>query len=336
MSAAPRVSVVMPFIDLEAFLAESIDSVIAQTYPDWELLLIDDGSKDASGAIARSYAARFPERIRYLSHEGGANLGASVSRNLGIRHARGEYIALLDGDDVWLPHKLAEQVAMLDAMPEAGALYGRTLWWYSWTGALADRKRDRTQPLGVRPDSLLPPPLLLVRALRDRAPLPCTCSIIMRRQVVEATGGFEPEFRRVYTDQAFYAKLLLATPIYVSGRCWDRYRQHPRSSIFVATAAGEVHPELPHPARYVFLEWLERYLDRHGLRDTEVWRALQHQLWLYRHPALHRTLKQMQSVPDRMKRAFWEVGVSGAFRIGRRVLPAALRERLWARLGSRF
>lgn len=332
MNEPARVSVVMPFVNLEMFLGESIESVLAQTYPHWELLLIDDGSTDSSGDIARGYTDRHPDRIRYLTHEPRANLGASAARNLGIRHATGEYIALLDGDDVWLPHKLEQQVAMLDAMPEAGALYGRTLWWYSWTGAFADRRRDRTQPLGVRPDTLLPPPMLLSRVLRDRAPFPCTCSIIMRRGAVEATGGFEEEFRRVYTDQAFYAKLLLGTPIYVADACWDRYRQHPGSSMFVATDAGEIHPELPHPARYTFLEWLEGYLRSRGQEGTEVWQALQYQLWLYRHPRLHHSLKRLQVLPDRIRRVFWEAGVPHAFAIGRRVLPKPLREWLWARL----
>jgi glycosyltransferase involved in cell wall biosynthesis len=149
MSRRARVSVVMPFFNLESFLAESIESVLAQTCQDWQLLLIDDGSTDASGSIAKSYAEQYPDRIQYLAHENGVNRGASASRNLGLRHATGDYVALLDGDDIWLPRKLEEQVALLDSMPEAGALYGRTLLWYSWTGASTDRRRDRLQPLGV-------------------------------------------------------------------------------------------------------------------------------------------------------------------------------------------
>ena len=332
MREPARVSVVTPFFNLEKFLAETIDGVLAQTYPRWELLLVDDGSTDSSRAIAQRYAERYPERIRYLAHEHRANRGTSASRNLALRHATGEYIAFLDGDDAWLPHKLEEQVAMLDAMPEAGALYGRSLWWYSWTGAMSDRRRDRPQPLGVRPDRLLPPPLLLTRALLDRAAFPCTSSVIVRRRVVEVTGGFEEEFPRLYDDQAFFAKVLLATPIYVAGNCWDLYRQHPQSTMVAEARAGDFHPELPHRGRYIFLQWLERYLVGRGLQGTEVWQALQRQLWLYRHPRLQLALVRLRLLPDHTRRLFWEAGFPLAVRIGQRVLPKAWREWLWARL----
>jgi glycosyltransferase involved in cell wall biosynthesis len=328
---AVRVSVIMPFLDLERFLAESIESVRAQTYPHWELLLIDDGSTDSSSEIARGYAAGDPERIRYLTHPARVNLGASASRNLGIRHSTGEYFALLDGDDVWEPHKLEEQVPLLSSMPDVGAIYGRTLLWYSWTGKQSDRRRDQTQPLGVAPNTVIPAPGLLLRTLPGTAPVPCTCSILMRREAVEAVGGFEEDFRRVYTDQAFYAKLLLSTPVYVSDACWDRYRQHPDSSVFVAIAAGEIHPELPHPARHAFLTWFEGYLADRGMQGTEVWQVLQRQLWLYAHPRLHLGLKSAQRLPDRVKAFGWEVLLPFTFAIGRRVLPGSVREWLWDR-----
>jgi glycosyltransferase involved in cell wall biosynthesis len=335
MSRRARVSVVMPFFNLESFLAESIESVLAQTHQDWQLLLIDDGSTDTSGSIARSYAEQYPDRIQYLAHENGVNRGASASRNLGLRHASGDYVALLDGDDIWLPQKLEEQVALLDSMPEAGALYGRTLLWYSWTGALTDRRRDRLQPLGVPRDTLLAPPHLLTRAVRGKAPLPCTCSIMIRRSAVAAAGGFEDQFRRLYDDQAFYAKLLLETPIYVADVCWDRYRQRPGSSMSLGIQAGDIHPDLPHPARYAFLEWLERYLESRGLEDGEVWRALQSQLWLYRHPRIHFALKRLQVFPDRVRAVLWERGLPALFRVGRHVIPQPAREWLWTRWLSR-
>ena len=122
----PRVSVVMIFLDEERFLAEAIESVRAQTFTDWELLLVDDGSSDGSSAIARGYAEREGDRIRYLEHPGHENRGMSASRNLGIRHARGDLVALLDADDVWLQHKLSRQVALLDANPDAEMIYGAT------------------------------------------------------------------------------------------------------------------------------------------------------------------------------------------------------------------
>ena len=113
MTVEPRVSVIMPFLDSARFIAESVESVRAQTYQAWELLLCDDGSSDASTEIARRFAAADPERIRWAEHEGHANRGASAARNLGLSLARGDYVAFLDADDVWLPRKLEEQVALL-------------------------------------------------------------------------------------------------------------------------------------------------------------------------------------------------------------------------------
>ena len=114
------VSIVVAFYNAESFLAEAIDSVLAQTYTRWELLLIDDGSLDSGPEIAQRYAVQNPDRIYYLAHPGHRNLGMCASRNLGVRHSRGQYIAVLDSDDVWLPRKLEEQTALMQAHPEAG------------------------------------------------------------------------------------------------------------------------------------------------------------------------------------------------------------------------
>ena len=122
----PLVSAITIFLDAETFLREAIESVLAQTYANWELLLVDDGSTDGSTEIALGYARLYPQRIRYLEHEGHRNRGMSASRNLGIPHARGEYIALLDADDVWLPLKLERQVAILESDPESAMVYGAT------------------------------------------------------------------------------------------------------------------------------------------------------------------------------------------------------------------
>ena len=87
--ALPRVSVVLTFWNEVQFLPEAIKSVMAQTYRDWELLLVDDGSTDGSSQIARNYAKMDSERVRYLEHENHQNLGISALRNLGNRAARG-------------------------------------------------------------------------------------------------------------------------------------------------------------------------------------------------------------------------------------------------------
>jgi glycosyltransferase involved in cell wall biosynthesis len=277
----PQVSVIINFLDEEQFIREAVQSVFAQTYPDWELLLVDDGSADGSTDIARQYAAQHPGKVRYLEHEGHQNRGASAARNLGIGNARGRYIAFLDADDVWLSEKLEQQVAVLDSQPEAALVYGATQWWYSWTGKPEDMQRDRVCSLRVQPHTLFKPPTLLSLFLRGETAVPCTCSILVRREVIESVGGFEEAFRDLYDDQVFYAKVSLASSFFVSGGCWDRYRQHPDSCCAVAKRTGQERS-----ARLAFLTWLEEYLRQQECKDAEVWRALCEELWPYRHPIL--------------------------------------------------
>jgi glycosyltransferase involved in cell wall biosynthesis/SAM-dependent methyltransferase len=268
--STPVVSVVVPFLDPGPFLAESIASVRTQTYPHWELLLVDDGSRDGGTDLARAEAAREPDRVRYLEHREHARRGASAARNLGIRHARGRYIAFLDADDVWLPEKLETQVAIAEAHPEAVMIYNRTQYWYSWSGADGARRRDFIEQLGVPSNTLIPPPLLLTRILQRQSPVPCTCSVLVRREAAERVGGFEERFLDLFTDQAFYAKILLGMSVFAADGCWDRYRQHPAQSCATAERSGRIHV-----ARRAFLEWLEQYMSEHGFRQTEIWRALE-------------------------------------------------------------
>jgi glycosyltransferase involved in cell wall biosynthesis len=272
MTSLPRVSVVIIFLDAAAFLAEAIDSVVAQSYREWELLLVDDGSTDRSAEIARDYVERLPGRVRYLTHPGRENCGMSASRNLGIRHAAGELVALLDADDVWLPDKLTRQVQILDAHPEAAMVYGRTQWWYGWTGRPEDEARDFIHHLGVQAEAVVRPPELLVRLLDDEGISPCTCSMLIRREVLDEVGNFEESFRGLYEDQALCAKVCLRWPVYAAADCWYRYRQHPGSACSIAERTGTRGA-----TRLVFLDWLASYLDAYEPVDPRVRTALERQ-----------------------------------------------------------
>jgi glycosyltransferase involved in cell wall biosynthesis len=112
MAAAPKVSVFIPIYNRERYLCVAVNSVLAQTFTDFELLLVDDGSTDGSLALIERYAARDP-RVRVEAS--GANLGIPRTRNRGLDLARGEYIALLDSDDYAYPGRLENQVRFLDA-----------------------------------------------------------------------------------------------------------------------------------------------------------------------------------------------------------------------------
>jgi glycosyltransferase involved in cell wall biosynthesis len=290
------VSVVIIFRDAERFLDEAIASVFAQTYPNWELVLVDDGSRDGGPRLARSWASRYSRRVRCVSHPGDANRGMSASRNLGIRYAHGEYLAFLDADDVWLPPKLTRQVALLDGWCQVGMVYGPTQWWYSWTGRPEDRQRDFVHRPGVPADRLLEPPAVLTHFLLHETDSPCTCSILARRAAVERVGGFEETFRGLYEDQAFCAKLCLMFPVVASDDCLYRYRQHPDSACSVAARAGQVES-----ARRQFLIWLEAYLATHQVRDPGLCAALRLELWRCRHPLARRILSRGGRAAVRMR-----------------------------------
>jgi glycosyltransferase involved in cell wall biosynthesis len=109
------VSIITPVYNGARFMRYTIDSVLAQTYQDWEMWIVDDGSKDSSADIARSYACQ-DERIHVLQQ---ANAGSAAARNNGIRHAQGRYIVLLDSDDVWEPSFLEDQLRFMQETPGA-------------------------------------------------------------------------------------------------------------------------------------------------------------------------------------------------------------------------
>lgn len=287
-NTGPLVSGIIIFLNGEAFIREAIESVVAQTYPRWELLLVDDGSTDRSTDIALEYAKAYPERVKYLDHEGHRNLGMSAARNVGIKAAKGTYIGFLDCDDVWLPHKLAEQVAIMEACPEAGMVYGRTRYWHSWTGKQEDQSRDSFTELDVPVDTVLSPPALVPVFLRNENALPGTCTALMRRDVVTRTGGFVDSFRDLYEDMVFWIKMAVEAPALVKDTCWAYYRQHDQSSCTVADRAGYWHGWQPNRPREVFLEWVVGYLSEKGVTDPAVWEALTKESWPYRHPIRYR------------------------------------------------
>ena len=291
--AEPLVTCIVIFLDEERFLAEAIDSVRAQTYPSWEIVLVDDGSSDRSTQIARDYAQRFPDRIRYVEHPRHETRGMSAARNLGLAHARGQYVGFLDADDTWEPNKLREQVGLLDMRPDVAMVYGRTLLWHSWRGDAS--AADEFCDLGVPPDSTLEPPESLLLLIENRAQTPTTCNALMRRTVVDRIGGFEPAFRGMFEDQVFFMKLGLRERVFVSSQCWARYRQRADSSSARAEAAGQVAA-----ARLRLFDWLTAYLQQQHEKSQRIWEHVRRYRAPQSRPRLHALL-------DRLRILRWRV-----------------------------
>lgn len=299
----PRCSVIIIFFNAERYLVDAIESVLRQTERDFELLLVDDGSSDRGTRIALCYAQSMPNRVRYLEHEGHANRGMSATRNLGIDHARGEFIAFIDADDAWRPTKLADQLEIMRRHPELGAVCGSVNYWRSWGAG-----EDAIVPTGhVQDQVVASPEAVLALYPLGKAAAPCPSDLLLRRNLVERLGGFEADFTgscQMYEDQAFLAKLYLHAPIYFSSQVWLDYRRHGESIVEKVKADGRYNE-----VRSYFLEWLGNYLRHTGHdRDARVRRVWEQAVWTHRHPYLH-TLKLLGSRARRRLAKYFGVRV---------------------------
>lgn len=320
----PLVTAVMIFLNGEKFIAEAIDSILAQTYENWELILVDDGSTDGATAIAQGYTARFPHKIRYIEHPNHANRGMSASRNVGVAAGSGTYVSFLDADDIWLPERLEDFVEVATSFPDAGMIYGPTLYWYSWA-----KDRGEAPPVEGQEDfpgevdlptyELLPDPVVLRQFLiTNGGCLPGICSLLVKRTAYEAIGGFEPSFRGLYEDQVFLSKMAASFPIVIIDEVLDYYRQHSESCCWRAVTSGEYDPLYHHPAKAKYLRWLRDYVRSHRLRDEVISAAIRQQLLPYQIPlyipsgrlwrATKKTARQMLRtyVPASIRRVIWQ------------------------------
>lgn len=263
MSGPPEVSLTLPVLNGETYLAEAIESVLAQTFSSWELLVVDDGSTDGTADLLRRYSERRPDQVRALQHPGGENRGMMASRSLGLRHSRGRFIARLDADDVLRPTAFQDQVELLNRHPDAAMTYGPVEMWRSWAGPQA--KGDKFQPLTVARNTPLPPPQVLRAFLTDGRDEPV--GMFVRKDVVERVGGFSVQGLHgdLYEDIALNVKICLRHPVIAADRSWYRYRQHDASYCSVVRRKDEF--EL---GQLRFLEWVDAYLAREAPADPDL------------------------------------------------------------------
>ncbi len=257
MNNTPLVSVIIPFYNAGAWLDEAIKSVLHQTYPNWEIILIDDGSLKEDTAIAKSYASKFPGRIFYVQHDGRVNRGLTVSRNTGIQHAQGEMIAFLDADDFWLPEKLQHQLDIFYRFPRVTMICEASCFWYSWKDA--DAKNELVE-IGAPQGIYQPAELMKLLYPLGAGQPPCPSGIIISDEALTRSGGFEERFSgiyQLYEDQAFLSKVYSKEIIYISAAANNLYRKRPDS---MASAAND--KVLYKKVRLFYLEFLEEYFSR--------------------------------------------------------------------------
>jgi glycosyltransferase involved in cell wall biosynthesis len=170
------VSIVMAAKNYARFLPEAIESVLAQTFADWELLIVDDGSTDYTPDVVQPFLA--DPRVKYTRSD---RLGQSRAKNLGIRFARGEFIAFLDADDAWEPTKLDKQLPLFMNRPEVGVVYCRR-------GLMDEAGNALPQRLSSAP----PRGRILDRMIVQNHV--CFSSAVVRRIVFSHVGLFDPEW----------------------------------------------------------------------------------------------------------------------------------------------
>jgi glycosyltransferase involved in cell wall biosynthesis len=208
---APTVSVVIPTYNHRAYVLQTLDSVFAQTYADYEIIVVNDGSPDDTAELLRPLVEA--GRIRYIEQP---NAGMGAARNRGIAEARGRYIAVLDDDDLWPPDKLAWQVEALENRPHAVLAYGRS----------ALIKPDGSIYVHEYPDF---PSGEVYTQMLEKSWLISPGMALMRADTMRRLGGFDPKIWGA-DDWDLYIRLAREGEFVFEDRVSLFYRMHPENA----------------------------------------------------------------------------------------------------------
>ncbi|MEH2435535.1 MAG: glycosyltransferase [Nostoc sp.] len=242
----PKVSVIIPAYNAEQTIRETIASVQQQTFQDFELIVINDGSKDRTGEIVQSIK---DERLQIFSYENG---GLPVARNRGISHANGEFIAFLDADDLWTTDKLERQLMVLEQNPGAGVAY-------SWTCFMDVDKQGK-------PLSFLPSPKYsfagnVYEKLLVSDFIHSGSNTLVRQQAIDSVGEFDPTLKSC-EDWDYWLRLAARWHFVVVPKYQILYRRTPgamSSKVEVMKEASLIAMEKAYQAAPPELQYLKRY-----------------------------------------------------------------------------
>ena len=258
MKGAVKVSVIIPAYNALPYLPQTVESVFTQTFEDFELLIVNDGSTDG---LAQWASTLTDERVKVI-HQ--SNQGPGAARNEGLRQSQGEFIAFLDADDLWLPTKLAKQVAELEAHPEVGLTHTSI----SYIDERGD-KLYKDLPAHGRGNVWRH-----IVAFNPRYLIHCGSTPLIRRECFDSVGMFSTELR-LAQDWEMWIRISRHYHLSALDEVLVRYRQHPTNisksytlalktfSTIIESTFQTVEPELAH------LKW-EAYGRTHML---VAWRA---------------------------------------------------------------
>lgn len=207
-----KVSAIILTYNRAHLITEAMDSILSQTFKDFELIVVDNYSSDNTEAVVKSYNDK---RIRYFKHQNNGLIG--VNRNYGIKKSCGEYIAFLDDDDLWLPEKLGKQVELLDSNKELGLVYSDTYLIDSSGNLRGHTYFHRIKPFRGNAFNEL---------LRDNF-IPML-TVVIRRGVLDKVGGFNPRYV-IAQDYDLWLRIAESYPIDFIEQPLAKYRVHSES-----------------------------------------------------------------------------------------------------------
>ncbi|MCL5996862.1 MAG: glycosyltransferase [Chloroflexi bacterium] len=209
----PTVSVFIATYNHARYLSQTLDSVLAQTYQDFEIVIINDGSTDNSHELLTEYQGRYPDKIRYSWHPNHVNKGVTYTSNAAIELCRGELLAWLGSDDIWMPEKLARQVAVMRDRPDIGMICTRA--------RIIDQDGK-------------PRPGIMGKQLPERALQQlvlgmdiCASTTLIRRSCLDDVGLFDESL--VYSDWELFIRIAAKYPIGCIAEPLAMYRIHGRN-----------------------------------------------------------------------------------------------------------
>lgn len=209
---APFVSICIPAYKAERYLAETLESIRAQTFDDFEVIVTEDGSKDRTEEIVRAFASRLPQPVVYQPVA--VNQGLPATRNTGISAARGRWIALLDSDDLWTPTHLEELVSTAKSTG-ADLVHAGSLLFDSDTGRDLEPRMPSAEEIALFPASLYTGSYIIQPS-----------SVLLSRELWQRVGGFNPQFRYVEDREMWLRCARAGGRFACTGNLTCRYRKH--------------------------------------------------------------------------------------------------------------
>lgn len=232
----PRLSILIPVYNAEPFLAGTIDSVLAQTYTDWELIIVEDKSSDKSFQIAKQYEALYPEKIKVYQND--SNLGMLQNWNKGIDLCKNELFVKLDADDIWLPSFLEKSVQIIDKYPEVGLVFTKYVNIDEDDNIIPDSEIVLPDFAKEKPFSTIPLVHLGQKKMLSYPILRQGLSV-MRRIIFDEIGKYRfliTEKTQAATDTEFYYRIGMHYGLFCIDETLYQYRIHKTSISRLDTA----------------------------------------------------------------------------------------------------